>query len=76
MWQAPLLAMFAVTFAGTVILHFLTYSILSILGSPLPVAESLMLITVPSLLLNLLLAIAIYPLIRDLAGWVYPVEVY
>jgi hypothetical protein len=32
------------------------------------------LITLPSLLLNLLLSIPMYALMRDLAGWVFPVQ--
>jgi len=34
------------------------------------------LITLPSLLLNMLFSIPIYVFIRDLARWVYPVEEY
>jgi hypothetical protein len=73
-WQAPLLAMFAVTFAGTLWMHLLSFLALRLLGSPLPFGDSLGLITLPSLLLNMLIAIPIYAGMRDLARWVYPSE--
>jgi len=74
-WQAPLLAMFAVTFAGTIWMHLLSFLALRFLGSPLPFGDVLGLITLPSLLLNMLIAIPVYAWMRDLANWVYPSEV-
>jgi len=74
-WQAPLLAMLTVVFAGTVVLHLLTYVVLRISGNPLSLGDAFSLISLPSLLLNLLAAWLVYPLMRDLAGWVHPVEV-
>ncbi len=74
-WQAPLLAMFTVSFIGTLSMHLLSLVTLRLAGNPLPFVVSLSLITLPSILLNLLLAIPVYSLFRDLAGWIYPVEV-
>jgi len=74
-WQAPLLAMFTVCFTGTLMLHILSIFSLRIFGDPLPVVDSFSLITLPSVLLNLLLAIPVYAGMRDLAGWLYPAEV-
>ena len=73
-WQAPLLAMFAVTFAGTIWMHLLSFLVLRFSGSPLPFGDVLALITLPSLLLNMLIAIPIYAWMRDLSRWVYPSE--
>lgn len=73
-WQAPLLAMFSVTFLGTLFMHFSSYLYLRLSGDPLPLGDSMGLITLPSLLLNLLLSIPMYGLMRDLAGWVFPVK--
>lgn len=70
-WQVPLLAMFSITFLGTLILHALTMGYLSLSGAPVPVADSLGLITLPSVLLNMLIAIPVFGLTRDLAGWVF-----
>lgn len=73
-WQAPLLAMFSVIFIGTLFIHLLSYVVLRILGTPLPFDDVISLITLPSLLLNMLFSIPIYALMRDLAHWVYPFE--
>lgn len=73
-WQIPLLAMFIVTFLGTVILNGVSLLALWLTGNPVPVLESLNLITLPGILLNLLLAIPAYGLLHELAGWLYPEE--
>ncbi len=73
-WQVPIFAMFIATFLGTVITHAISFSALRLFGDPLPLWEALNLITLPSLLLNLLLAIPLYALIGDLASWLYPEE--
>lgn len=74
-WQAPLLAMFSVVFMGTILIHILSFSTLSILGTPFTFAEVATLITLPTLLLNILFSIPIYTLMRDLSYWVYPAEI-
>jgi hypothetical protein len=71
-WQAPLLAMFGVTFLGTVVLSAITVSLLRFSGVALPITDVLGLLTLPAILLNMLLAIPIYTIMRDLARWVYP----
>lgn len=71
-WQAPLLAMFSITFLGTIGLSFFSILELRFSGIPLPVADVLGLLTLPGILLNMLLAIAVYAVMRDLARWVYP----
>jgi cell shape-determining protein MreD len=71
-WQAPLLAMFAVTFIGTLELLMLTYIQRTILNVPLTFSEVFPQIVLPTILLNLLLSIPIHALIRDLARWLYP----
>jgi rod shape-determining protein MreD len=71
-WQAPLLAMFSITFLGTIIVGVLSFGVLRISGVPLPVSDVLGLLMLPSVLLNMLLAIPVYAVMRDLARWVYP----
>jgi len=71
-WQAPLLAMFSVTFLGTIIVSLLSLVVLRFLDVPLPVSDVLGLLTLPSVLLNMLLAIPVYVVMRDIARWVYP----
>ncbi len=74
-WQTPILVMFLCSFIGTLITQGLALVALRFQGTSLPIAQSLNLITLPSALLNLILAIPIYALIHDVALWVYPEEV-
>ena len=73
-WQAPLLAMFSVTFIGTIYMHLLSFTVLRVLGTPFSFSDVVGLITLPSLLLNMLFSIPVYTFMRDLARWVYPEE--
>jgi hypothetical protein len=74
-WQAPLLAMFTVTLIGTLYIHLLSYGYFLVLGISMPLEDAAWLVTLPSLLLNMLFSIPVYALTRDLARWVYPEEV-
>jgi len=74
-WQAPLLAMFAVTFIGTLELLMLTFVQRTIFEAPLAFSDVFSQIVLPTVLLNLLLAIPVHALIRDLAEWLYPEKV-
>jgi cell shape-determining protein MreD len=74
-WQAPLLAMFAVTLIGTLEVLMLTFIDLRIGSVPLSFNEVFLYIILPTVLLNLLLSIPIHGLFHDLARWLYPEEV-
>ena len=74
-WQIPILAMFAMTFVGTLFSLVLSALAVSIGGATLPLLDTLRLIILPSLILNLLLAAPIYAIVKDLAEWVYPEEI-
>jgi cell shape-determining protein MreD len=71
-WQAPLLAMFAVTLIGTLELLMLTFVQLKIVNVPLSFSEVFAQIVLPTILLNLLLSIPVHALFHDLARWLYP----
>lgn len=73
-WQTPILALLSVTFFGTLIYDLITYLALIVNGTRLPFDDTLALIVLPSVFLNLLLAIPIHALLRDLSLWVYPIE--
>ncbi len=73
-WQAPLLAMFTVTLIGTLVLLMLTYFERSLFEVSLVFNLSFVQIILPSILLNMLLAIPVHALIRDLANRLYPAE--
>jgi hypothetical protein len=71
-WQAPLLAMFTVTFLGTIMAGALSLASLRITGVPIAIRDAFGLLTLPSVLLNMLFAIPVYAVMRDLAHWAYP----
>lgn len=74
-WQVPILGMLVVTFVGTLLTNLMTALFLSIMGTPLPLLDTLNLIILPSTILNLLLAIPVYALVKDLAEWLHPEEI-
>jgi len=72
LWQLPVLAMFAAVFLGTLISHGVSLIALRLAGDPIPFGAAFNLITLPSLFLNLVLAVPLYALMGDLAKWLYP----
>ncbi len=74
-WQIPILAMFVVTMVGTLFSHVLSALAISIGGTDLPWLDTLQLITLPSLFLNILLAAPVYAIVRDFANWLHPEEI-
>jgi hypothetical protein len=73
-WQLPILAMFTVSFIGTLLMHLIAFAALRFYGSPMTLEDTLALITLPTLFLNFLAAIPVHSLMRDLAVWVFPSE--
>ncbi|HWQ83022.1 MAG TPA: rod shape-determining protein MreD [Anaerolineales bacterium] len=71
-WQIPVLAMFVSTILSTIVIQLISLVALRLIGTPIPVIESLELITLPSILLNLLAAIPVFVILSDLAEWLYP----
>lgn len=71
-WQAPLLAMFTVTFLGTAVLCVISFLVLRISNVNIALGDVLGLVVLPSVLLNMLLAIPVFAVMRDLSRWVYP----
>jgi rod shape-determining protein MreD len=73
-WQVPLLAMFIATFFGTLAIQLATLVALRVSGTILPIGATINLIILPSILLNLLLALPFFTLFSDLANFLYPEE--
>ena len=71
-WQVPMLAMFSVTFLGTVLINLLTFVNINLSGSTITLVDVLGLVTLPSVLLNMLIAIPLFGMMRDVAHWVFP----
>ncbi len=74
-WQIPILVLFLGVVIGSTLQHLISIVMLFINGVNLPLEESLSWITLPSILLNLLIALPVYVIMTDLARLVYPVEV-
>jgi len=74
-WRAPVLALFTAVFAGTLVLQVLTYLLLRVLGTALDLLQVFNLIVLPSLLLNLLIALPVQGVVREVAIWFYPEEI-
>lgn len=75
LWRAPILAMLATTFLGTLVVHIFSITARWFTGAQIPLIQAFYLITLPSILLNLLLAIPVYIIVCDLANWLYPEEI-
>jgi rod shape-determining protein MreD len=73
-WEAPILAMLVVVFFGTLFYAVLSLVVTSLSGGSYPAADAFSLIILPSILLNSLLALPVYAIVRDIAGWVYPAK--
>lgn len=71
-WQSPVLAMFFVTFFGTLIQHILYILWLQLSGVSLSWSEGLNFIALPSLLLNMMLVLPVHAFVQDLAIRVNP----
>lgn len=71
-WQTPILAMFVTTILGTILFHLLSIFALQASGTPIPFQQALSQVTLPSALLNLILALPVYTVITDIAHWIYP----
>ena len=74
-WQVPVLSMFISTILGTILIHGISLIALRLSGSTIPMIESLEMITLPSILLNLLVSIPAFVIFSDLAEWLYPEEI-
>lgn len=71
-WQVPFFAMSVATSVGTFLSMSITWLVLVLRGHPLPLMESLNLIVLPSVLLNLLLSFVVFTLVSGLAEQVFP----
>lgn len=74
-WQAPLLVMLLLVLISTLLQHGITIVTMLVNGTSLPILESLSIITLPSILLNLVLAVPFYVVMSDLANWLFPEEI-
>lgn len=65
-WQVPLLTLFSATLFGTLAIHAVTMIYLWLSAQPLDPIQTMNLITIPSVLLNLILVLPINALIGEM----------
>ncbi len=75
-WQMPVLAYLFIVIIGTFLYQFGSLVALKFGGSILPVVESINLIIIPSVLLNLIFAIPIYYIFNDFLDVVFTEKKY
>jgi hypothetical protein len=74
-WARPLLAMILAAITGTLISHAVSQVALRLANIAIPIGLALNIVTLPSVLLNLLLAIPVFAFVSDLANWLHPKEI-
>lgn len=72
MWQTPLLAMIVLTFIASLAQNALSIGTIFIRNININFSAALIEIALPSLLLNMLLAIPVHALVRELAYYAFP----
>lgn len=77
LWKASVLALFLGTALATVFQQSVIMGVLRFFNEvPLDLADGFVLVVIPSLVLNLLFAFPVYLLMKDLADWLYPEELF
>lgn len=76
LWQAPILSLIIVVFAGTLFQHVFNIFLIQLDGVNIGFVESIQKVTLPSLLLNFFFLFPVYVLISDIGKWVFPEENY
>ncbi len=73
-WQSPILMMFLVTITTSLFGSLLSWVALSLTGTNIEFQRGLIYVIIPSMLLNLLLALPVYVIAKDTGQWMYPVK--
>ncbi|MEJ2756952.1 MAG: hypothetical protein P8046_00590 [Anaerolineales bacterium] len=75
MWQVPIWLLLISTFVGSFLINGIDSVYLWISGVPLDLVEFLNIVILPTLVLNMLMALPVYGLVGEVAKKVYPREV-
>lgn len=73
-WQGQLLALLSATVLGTLCIHLVTMSYLFLSAHPIDALEALNVITVPSMLLNLIFILPVHAIMSELNKLIEPGE--
>ena len=74
-WKLPFLGMLAATFIGTIVVLSASWFARWLSGVYIPIGNALLLIALPSILLNLLITVPVFFVMKDLATSLYPKEI-
>ncbi len=74
-WKARLLTMLALSVVGTVIVHSMSVAAIAFSGTFLSISDVINLVTLPSILLNLVFALPVYAFAREIVRWLYPEKI-
>ncbi len=75
LWQSPLMSVFGITMIGSIILYVLTFIGLRFQGVVYPLQSTMVRVIIPSIFLNLVFAIPVYAILKDLSVWIFKGEV-
>lgn len=73
-WQAPIMSLVTTTLLGTFIVQGVALAFLILSGVPLDIGQSFNLVMLPSVILNLILALPVYGVMGELTKRLYPAE--
>lgn len=71
-WQTPLLAMFLLTFAATILMNLLSIAVLFVQSVSFNFSDAMVRVVLPSVFLNMFLAIPMHAIVRELTMWMNP----
>jgi rod shape-determining protein MreD len=74
-WKLPFLGMLTATFSGSLLVIAASWLARWLTGVYIPIGDALILITLPSVLLNLLITVPVFFVMKDLATRLYPKEI-
>ena len=74
-WKVPFIGMLTAVFVGTLLVQVLSWLSRWVTGVYIPIEQVLISIILPSTLLNLLVAVPAYFVLKDLAYRLYPEEI-
>jgi rod shape-determining protein MreD len=75
-WQSPILTLLLVTIIGTIFQHAIYIIFMRLTEISFQINLAMASVTMPSLIINLILAIPIYSLMKSISHRVYPIEEY
>lgn len=71
LWEMPLFSMLIITIIATIAQHLIYIIISQVGGIPIPLSQSLSQITLPSVFLNVILALPVYLIVQDTQKYIY-----